>query len=637
MARHLEEISLTIIPANADSDEDSDGSSGDEPGEETSLFHTKSPGPHSHAGHGVLDLLEAQDLYDLPTDSITQDKAWSEAVALFNFKTNNSHELPHLRGQRLWISEAPCSWGSEWAHAISKGPGGFVGRGYVLRSHISLTGRVSLVSTFPDLMLPRPSNAADGKQSGNADNLVTTGLGTADTSEAIPALRLPQAQLLSAVQAATETAPLSGTDTQTEDLFCRPCNFFPAAGPRQSSKMKEHRLTYGHRKRTGQGHQGERDTANSAWPCPICSSEFNRADNLRAHMRNKHLGQQSVEGTKNATTTPVASMTRQFLPGHRAGDSPSGGAAPSFVEGRNGEFSAHLSRSDSPILASSEAGNGDTWFPLFPDNESAFLVPPSKDNIPDGGRDEGPAGRFETMFKSDGVLPSHLDMARNEPLLVEETAEQDASGQSPKRGHQEEEGRSGTASSPREGGNGTRLLTEEDLERLIREMEDDQRSKKLLEPPTERQEEGLVSIWTDRHDLPWKCRETDCGSRWPSEEELKQHHATEHAKPAPLLECPVRPCPYRSKRPSNLKFHLKMAHGTPHEDNVGEPRVRFPTPPSLNVDSDEKELPRMTGSHTIAFTGLNGHRREFQFDGERDGVFKGKTRHFVFGPDTRVG
>ncbi len=45
MARHLEEVSLTIVPANLESNEDSDGNTGDESDTETGVSNSFLPKP----------------------------------------------------------------------------------------------------------------------------------------------------------------------------------------------------------------------------------------------------------------------------------------------------------------------------------------------------------------------------------------------------------------------------------------------------------------------------------------------------------------------------------------------------------------------------------------------------------------
>jgi hypothetical protein len=161
-------------------------------------------------------------------------------------------------------------------------------------------------------------------------------------------------------------------------------------------------------------------------------------------------------------------------------------------------------------------------------------------------------------------LPS---FERDKPLLFEETAEQDAARQPPENDPRQREGRAGTVSSPHNKGKKTQLLANEDRQRLMPEVDDVQRNEKLLDFTIQGQEEEqdeaftFISNRAGRQDLPWKCRETDCGSPWPTEEGLNQHHAAKHETTARLpLEYPVRPCPYRTKRPSNLDLHMKRVH-----------------------------------------------------------------------------
>jgi hypothetical protein len=482
VARHLEEVSLTILPANAESDDESDASSEEESGEGVNV---QSPGsrpatehvPHLPDGHEPLNL----------AGSATLGLEWPEAVALFDFETNNTHELPLSQAKTVWISEASrISRGSndDWVFAMSDDGGH---QGTVPRSYLSLTGHVS---TLTDITLQQPVNRADDRQPAHVDNFLTPVLDTADISGVTTADPASQTQQPNEKQAATEKVPVPDINTKPQEhLFCRPYKLFLSPGADQSGKMKEHRLTYGHQKRTGEGHQGTQDSLNSRWPCPICKRVFNQEDNLRAHVK-KHSQQHSTEGLTSATTTPVASGMSQPLPGHVPGGWPIGCDTPSFVEGRSGEFPAlypdpplfasseagnryswvHSFRPEEPVfsaafsgcetslLTSSEAENGDSWFPLFPEKESVFVSQPSEEDVEHEGRHKGASDRVKTTSKGDGVLPSHLDMARNEPVLFEETAEQDAARQPPESDPRQDEARHESASSPGKGGNKTRLI-----------------------------------------------------------------------------------------------------------------------------------------------------------------------------------
>jgi hypothetical protein len=150
LARHLEEVSLTILPANAESDDESDASSEELSGEG---MNAQSPGsqpatehlPHLPNSHKPFDIMG-------PT---TSGSAWFEAVALFDFETNDALELPLSRAQTVWIPEGPVT---SMTFAVSDDPRG---QGAVPRSYLSLTGR--RVSTLSNISLPQPVDGADYK------------------------------------------------------------------------------------------------------------------------------------------------------------------------------------------------------------------------------------------------------------------------------------------------------------------------------------------------------------------------------------------------------------------------------------------------------------------------------------------
>lgn len=56
-----------------------------------------------------------------------------------------------------------------------------------------------------------------------------------------------------------------------------------------------------------------------------------------------------------------------------------------------------------------------------------------------------------------------------------------------------------------------------------------------------------------------------------------QHQPDEPATPPRLLECPVRPCPYRAKRKADINFHLKQAHIRIHYEDSAVPTPSTPS------------------------------------------------------------
>ncbi|KAL2258319.1 hypothetical protein VTK26DRAFT_8400 [Humicola hyalothermophila] len=83
---------------------------------------------------------------------------------------------------------------------------------------------------------------------------------------------------------------------QASAVCCVACGFYPAGGPDQRKKMGRHVLTDKHRRNTGQGRGAAAADAERRFPCPACSSAFNRRDNLRQHVRKRHRDRGGTPG-----------------------------------------------------------------------------------------------------------------------------------------------------------------------------------------------------------------------------------------------------------------------------------------------------------------------------------------------------
>lgn len=70
---------------------------------------------------------------------------------------------------------------------------------------------------------------------------------------------------------------------------CQPCSYFPE-GKDYWKKMKRHRSTHNHSKKTG-----ERN-ALPGYRCALCGSTFNRKDNLQQHRKKQHEEQRTAAG-----------------------------------------------------------------------------------------------------------------------------------------------------------------------------------------------------------------------------------------------------------------------------------------------------------------------------------------------------
>ncbi|KAK4153805.1 hypothetical protein C8A00DRAFT_33418 [Chaetomidium leptoderma] len=138
LARHLEEISLTILPANAEDDEASDGSLGQESDEEAGHVGSLSPKPDA-AGEHAPDLPPpSYNAGGVPGWSLDENSEWAEAIVLLDFENKNNHELRVTKGQLVWVLKPNDELPSKvWVLAISRETGG---KGVVPRSNVALLG-----------------------------------------------------------------------------------------------------------------------------------------------------------------------------------------------------------------------------------------------------------------------------------------------------------------------------------------------------------------------------------------------------------------------------------------------------------------------------------------------------------------
>lgn len=140
LVRHLEEVSLTILPTNAESDDESDENPEEAANDEPNIPHgtgSKPPMDQRPPGSG-LDVLDVSDPGEKHGKS-----AWSRAIALCDLTPARTSELPLVKGQNLWILKAAeKSPGAAWIPAMcDQGQR----QGWVPRSYAKLIGDVSAV------------------------------------------------------------------------------------------------------------------------------------------------------------------------------------------------------------------------------------------------------------------------------------------------------------------------------------------------------------------------------------------------------------------------------------------------------------------------------------------------------------
>lgn len=145
-----------------------------------------------------------------------------------------------------------------------------------LTSHTRQNSYDSTASTVLDVLISEDDQDNDALESTNhPQNLLQD-----DAFDELPSQQKT---------APSKPSPVKRQKTQREPPFCRPCNFFPAAGAGQHRKMKKHKQTDGHRRKTGEDTGAEREK-HACWLCP---ATYNREDNLWQHIKNLHGVQRS--------------------------------------------------------------------------------------------------------------------------------------------------------------------------------------------------------------------------------------------------------------------------------------------------------------------------------------------------------
>ncbi|EAQ85530.1 hypothetical protein CHGG_09544 [Chaetomium globosum CBS 148.51] len=154
LARHLEEISLTILPTNTESDDESDGNPGegpegskDGPNIPDGTFAKSPEDPTSSEGSRTPATSKPGGQHNGP--------AWSRAIALYDLKPARASELPLVKGQDLWVLKlAERAPGAAWIPALSdQGQR----QGWVPRSYARLIRNNKSLAEGDGPELPHPS------------------------------------------------------------------------------------------------------------------------------------------------------------------------------------------------------------------------------------------------------------------------------------------------------------------------------------------------------------------------------------------------------------------------------------------------------------------------------------------------
>lgn len=94
------------------------------------------------------------------------------------------------------------------------------------------------------------------------------------------------------------------------------------------------------------------------------------------------------------------------------------------------------------------------------------------------------------------------------------------------------------------------------------------------------------------HSRPWKCPIESCKYHeygWPTEKEMDRHCNDKHSVDPSMYKCLFPPCTYKSKRESNCRRHMEVAHGWQYTRTKGEKKSLEANPSiagTLGIDDE---------------------------------------------------
>ncbi|KAK3902448.1 hypothetical protein C8A05DRAFT_33859 [Staphylotrichum tortipilum] len=130
------------------------------------------------------------------------------------------------------------------------------------------------------VILPRRQHSYNSAISSILDFPILSGTVVPEPAAQPPSPPLSEYAVLPAQPRAMTKKSVRRRRTQSEPTFCAACEWRPK-GPNPRRKMQKHNNTDGHRRKTGQ-------VEAQRVRCWICSSTFNRDDNLWSHVKDKH-------------------------------------------------------------------------------------------------------------------------------------------------------------------------------------------------------------------------------------------------------------------------------------------------------------------------------------------------------------
>ncbi|KAH6640130.1 hypothetical protein F5144DRAFT_484433 [Chaetomium tenue] len=345
LARHLEEVSLTILPTNTESDDESDGNaeeaSRDEPNISEETLAKSSVDPTSSGGSRVPGVSKPGGQHNRP--------AWSRATALYDLKPARASELPLVKGQDLWILKlAERAPGAAWIPALGdQGQRqGWVPRSYarLVRSNKSLAEgdgatqptvegpepphpgtefefhtpwgesyQAALPSAFPPLSpLEEPrANIGAGKLEGAVTAEPKT---TGNTKESEAAIILPLLEALRTQKGSVDDRRNNGDfvlfEGARDNLVYFPPLFDDTEAPRASQELSE--AAYG----DGPREESRHPVPWSPFTCPEPGCSFRaRKDNLERHRRRHRHDRENWPCMERGCGTSWS--TKELLDQHR--------------------------------------------------------------------------------------------------------------------------------------------------------------------------------------------------------------------------------------------------------------------------------------------------------------------------------